>query len=184
MRKDKTDRRELISKIIGNSARSVGNHEKDQRPYIKLFQYFTDEELEEFINTGTMSKLDIVKDIETEKLVLIKDFSFVQLYEKINTGTERSNKKIDKQIILKNALFKVEQSLDKSFILPLFKEALLQVDISENVDICTAMFQRVESMKLGILRHENHRQIVLDFIKKYMTSEELLLLKDYFSKNQ
>jgi hypothetical protein len=165
---------------MGNSARTVENHEKDQRPYIKLFSYFSDEELQEFVDTGKISKFDVIQKIEIEKLVLIEDLPFVQLYKKIN-GTK--DEAFQKQMVLKNALFKVEQGLDKTFFYPLFMGALLEIDASSK-DIFSELYEKVESMKLGILGHENHRRIVLEFIKKYMTSEELLLLKEYFSKNQ
>ena len=176
----KSERKRLISKIIGNSARTVESHEKDQRPYIKLFNYFSDEELQEFIDTGKIDKLDVVRNIDIEKLILIENLPFIQLYKKIN----HQENTYQKQIVLKNALFKVEQGLEKTFVYPLFKNALIELkqDISEE-NIFPELCKKIESMKLGILVHENHRHIVLDFIKKYMTSEELLLLKEYFSKN-
>jgi len=57
----------VLSKLFGNSSRSISNWKKEGRPVIKLVeQYFTKEDLEEFMSTGKIANFDIAKEITTK----------------------------------------------------------------------------------------------------------------------
>ena len=51
--------KDLIAKILGVTVKSVYNYEKEKRPIITLLEkYYTDEDLEEFLGTGKISRLE------------------------------------------------------------------------------------------------------------------------------
>lgn len=57
---------ELIAKIIGNTAKTIFLWRKEQRPIIKLLdKYFSDSDLKEFLDSGSISSLDQVKTYQT-----------------------------------------------------------------------------------------------------------------------
>lgn len=68
---------EVICQILGIARRTYFHWQKsDDKAYgIKLFnKYFTQEELEEFIKTGSIKKQEMVKNISVEELELFNDF--------------------------------------------------------------------------------------------------------------
>lgn len=159
------EKRKLISAIIGNNPRTVDNHTREERPYIKLFEYFSIEELQSFLDTGKIEKLELIKNIKTEKLKksLIEDY-------------KTDEKK------LKDTLFKIEFGMDSKLVLPIFKEAIINIEPYEET-ILDDIKNVIKTIKLGFFGHENHRKIAIEFVEKYLSKEELLILNKHFSKN-
>lgn len=56
-----------ISKILGNTPKSVSNWKNEKRPIISLlYKYFTKEELEEFLETGKIEKVENINYLATD----------------------------------------------------------------------------------------------------------------------
>lgn len=55
---------ETISQLVGNTPKTIFQWRKEKRPIIQfLVKYFTDDDLQEFFNTGFCSKLDNIDNI-------------------------------------------------------------------------------------------------------------------------
>jgi predicted house-cleaning noncanonical NTP pyrophosphatase (MazG superfamily) len=181
--KTKKEKYLLFSKVMGNGDRTIESHDKEGRPYIKLLEYFSKDELEELIETGKIDKLDTFMELSVEYIELIGSTSISELKNILINGSA----KLDKEKQLKDTLYKVEIGMEKSLILPIFKEAIGQVEkkyINET-DIKDALFRIIKVKKLGMFSHENHKTMTLTFIEKYLTKGELLILANYYktSKN-
>lgn len=158
-------RKNLISTVLGNTPRTVISHLKEERLYIKFFDYFTDVEIEEFIETGKIRKLDLIREFTERELASLID---------------GKNGDFDKRLILSNALFKVEHGLESNFIFPIFQKAIKKMNNLNNVaGLKKQLLSLIDKEKHGILTHDNHQKIVKDFIIKYLTDEEIYEL--YFS---
>lgn len=58
-----------MSKLFDNTIRSIQNWKKENRPIIKLIeQYFTLDELNEFLNTGKIKKFELLRMYSYEEL--------------------------------------------------------------------------------------------------------------------
>jgi len=161
----KTEKRKLISKMIGNNPRTVENHTKEERPYTKFFDYFSAEELEEFLETGELKKLNLVRNLPLAKLQNQLD---------INANATDGS-------VLKNALFKIDVGMDKSLVFPIFKEAIKGVSKEDEDNIVDILKKRINSKKLSFFRHENHRKMAIEFVEKYLTRTELKILRNHFN---
>jgi len=57
-----------IVKILDISKNSYWNYKKQERPIISLLEkYFTKEELEEFLSTGKIENLELIKGISSKQ---------------------------------------------------------------------------------------------------------------------
>lgn len=72
---------QLMSKLFGYSAQTYFNWKRDKdtaRPIMNLMnKYFTKEELEEFLETGTIARLDALEGLSVEDVHLLKDLKEV-----------------------------------------------------------------------------------------------------------
>lgn len=60
-----------LSELMGNSPKTVSNWKKENRPImIFLHKYFTKEDLQEFLKTGKVSKLESKITNEKNKVIL------------------------------------------------------------------------------------------------------------------
>ncbi|OGS70805.1 MAG: hypothetical protein A3F91_09840 [Flavobacteria bacterium RIFCSPLOWO2_12_FULL_35_11] len=58
-----------LSKLLGNSPKSISNWKKENRPIISLlYKYFIKEDLEEFLETGKIKKLELIKDKTVDEI--------------------------------------------------------------------------------------------------------------------
>jgi len=161
----KTEKRKLISQMFGNNPRTVENHTKEERPYTKFFDYFSPEELEEFLETGRLKKLDLVKGITLDKL-----------QNKLAIDSDLTD-----SASLKNALFKVHVGMDKALVFPIFEEAIKGVGDIDNDKLSEVLKKRINSKKLSFFRHENHRKMAIEFVENFLTLPELHILKNHFN---
>lgn len=75
-----------IAKILDVTLKSVYNYQKENRPIISFLEkYFTKEELEEFLNTGKIEKLELIKGISLKQN---------QLNQELINRMERLEKKV------------------------------------------------------------------------------------------
>lgn len=70
---------QTLSKILGNTQKTVSNWKKEKRPIMELlYKYFTKEELEEFLQTGEVKKLEELnfknEQERNEEFKLFKEF--------------------------------------------------------------------------------------------------------------
>jgi len=156
------EKRKLISVIIGNNPRTVENHTREERHYIKLFEYFSIEELEYFLTNGKIEKLELIKNIQIEKLK--------KLLSEESTSDEQK---------IKDILFKVEFGMDEKLVLPIFKEAILKITPNSET-VFKDTISNIKTIKLGFFGHENHRKITIEFVEKYLSAQELIILNKYF----
>lgn len=65
-----------IASFLGNSSKSVSNWKKENRPIITfLYKYFCKEELEEFLETGEILKLEFINDLGIMYTKVVKKFT-------------------------------------------------------------------------------------------------------------
>ncbi len=68
-----------IAKLVGNTERTIFAWKKEQRPIINLLEkYFSKQELEEFINTGKITKLE--RNELVNRLFYNIDYEFVEKF--------------------------------------------------------------------------------------------------------
>ena len=176
----KTEKYKLYSQIMGNQSRTVETHIKEGRLYTKLLEYFTGDELRELVDTGEIKKLTLFSKVSIEKLEILKNLS----QEEIVRLVKNPNESLNRELLLKNAMYKVEKGMDKSFVFPLFKDAIKEIGTDKvgQDDIRGAINKRIKRAKLSMLGHENHKTIILNFIERYLTNEELVFLSQEYSQ--
>jgi len=167
-RKIKANKKEIMSKLMGNTRRTIDNHISEGKLYIDFFDQFTIGELEEFIQNGHIERLKLARDIPID---LLREMANVPKYQ------------FDEHI-LKGALFKIEFGMDSNFILPIFIQSIKEIPTAEGGQIREQINKKVFSFKSGIFTHKNHKKIVADFIKKFLTDRELELLHSYYHKEK
>jgi len=85
-------KKEIIETLFGYSEATYYRWKKEERPIIKLIEnYFDDEEIEEFVKTGKISKYDGYNKLTEHKQI-------IQILEEIEIET--GNETINKQIFL------------------------------------------------------------------------------------
>ncbi len=79
--------KETISNLLGVSVKSVYNYDKENRPIIRLLEnYFTNDDLEEFLETNEIKKQELIKDITNDKLKeILKDTHNQKILDEIET---------------------------------------------------------------------------------------------------
>jgi hypothetical protein len=62
--------KKIVCNLLGITARSYSNWSKEKRPIISFFEknYLTKNDLEEYINTGKVEKLELIRNFSTEEL--------------------------------------------------------------------------------------------------------------------
>ncbi len=103
---------ETIVKVLGVSKNSYWNYKNQQRPIIFLLEkYFTKEDLEEFLETGKISKFEnnagLSQDIDLLKSIIVNDaiYSAKEKLRNLNFDFIYSKGAID---ILKDILASIE----------------------------------------------------------------------------
>lgn len=165
----------LYSQIMGNNPRTVESHHKEGRLYVNLLSHFTEEELKQFIATKEIPKLRALEAVSNETLEIISKLPAGELDRLLSKKNETSNN----TLLLKNALFKVEHGLDTSLVLPILENAL-KIANPLSPSLRDEIIGLIRKTKLRLIQHENHREIVLRFIKNYLTDEEITALVNHF----
>lgn len=62
----------IMEKLFQFTRQSWNNWKNEQRPVVLLLEkYFTNEEIEEFLNTSKMAKLEAIREIDVEDIQFI-----------------------------------------------------------------------------------------------------------------
>lgn len=155
-------RKKLLSLILGNSVRTISEHNTQSRLYIDFFNFFTDEELEEFINSKTIDKLEKLRNLTTEEFEAFK-----------------KDVKYYKELLRCNTKFKINTFVGSGFLKPLMQKVIEEFKKTKNITLENAkseIIKIVENTSLPILSHPNHKELIINFLEEYLSSEEILEL--------
>ena len=150
----------LMSKLFGYSTQTYFNWKKemDKRPILLLIEkYFSKEELETFLKTKKI-----------EKLELIKDYTFEELGDKLN------NQYIEDYMI-KNLTFKFLM-FNREASLLILRNVLKEIEqpILEKNDL----LKLIQNHQSNLIKLEVKKNTIF-FIDKLLTDEEVKLLIKY-----
>jgi septum formation topological specificity factor MinE len=153
----------------------VESHEKEGRPYIALLSNFSEDDLREFLETGSIKRLNLLNSLPSEILKIISKLQPDEL-EKIIIS---QNEDKDNTQLLKDSLFKIEHGLDNSFVLPILQDALKGTS-SNSSTLRKDILGLINKKKLRFSQHENHRRLAKNFIENYLTDKELKVLVEHY----
>lgn len=103
---------EIICQILGIARRTYFHWQKSdgKASGIKLFnKYFTKEELEEFIETGSIKKQEMVKNISVEELELFNNFKKKLLNCNMKDDKLDEQYNINKEYLIKEKIKKMKE---------------------------------------------------------------------------
>lgn len=151
-------------------------YKKEERPVVSLLEkYFSQDELEEFLETGRIKKYDMLNALsETElkdksdskdSLLLLEDYANYSLEEKLKElfhifGIPDVTKYFPKKIFIK-------------ILLELHKEEHLT-----NKNTKEMLIERLKGYKTSLIKleHRNHPQVIIEFIEKKLSKVETYIL--------
>lgn len=153
----------LMSKLFGYSTQTYFNWKKemDKRPILLLIEkYFSKEELETFLRTNKI-----------EKLELIKDYTFEELGDKLNN-------QYNKDYMIKNLTFKFLM-FNREVSLLLLRNILKEIEqpILEKNDL----LKLIQNHQSNLIKLEVKKNTIF-FIDKLLTDDEVKLLLKYKNK--
>jgi len=152
----KTPRKATIAKIVGNSAKTIDNWEKENRPIIKLFDlYFKEGDLIEFLEEGRISKFEKTRPVHTEDNLEVLNSA----YFKLKTVSERESNDIGKTI----AELKCKKNIRNILPLKSFMEAVLKS--KKNGTGLQAEIRKLEV-------RESRKDTMLDFVNEELSVAE------------
>lgn len=161
-----TAKKEALSQLMGTTKRTIDNHIAEEKLYLEFLDQFTIEEIQEFIKTKRIERLELANSIPMESLREIANGSKYQFDEHM----------------LKGALYKIRFGMDSSLILPIFEQSMETLSATEGKEVRKHLIGKVESYKSGVFTHKNHKKIVVEFIENYLTNRELELLLEHYHK--
>jgi predicted flavoprotein YhiN len=63
----------MIAEFLGNSERTILRWKEENRPVVNFLEkYFPEQYIEEFLNTGKIEKLELIKDLSAEEIKELK----------------------------------------------------------------------------------------------------------------
>ncbi len=117
--------KQAIKAILSISDKTYYNWKKEKRPIISFLEkYFTEEDLEEFLNTGKLEKLEytqeITKDIYIHENIMIDNAIYTakdklkrfwgEKWQEVRVGIKKNMKNIIAEIKLNNENYTLENS--------------------------------------------------------------------------
>ncbi len=156
-----------IIKMLGVSKNSYWNYKKQQRPIILFLEkYFTEDDLEEFLTTGKMTKLE--KKEDSYLTFMLIDYVKYNLKEKLNN------------LLLKPGVFKwLENIIPKNIFLKILKEISEDPKIEvEKYRSKEYLIQKIESYKVASINNSNKKQLI-GIIKNNLSNIECYVLIKY-----
>ncbi|MCT7616655.1 hypothetical protein N5U05_02785 [Aliarcobacter butzleri] len=156
--------KETMAKLFSTAEGTYYKWKKENRPIINLLEtYFTKEELEEFISTN-----------EIKKLELIKNYSLEELENKLNTQQVI----YDDDYIIKNLTFKFLMFNNKKALISLRKiiDELPNFNVNKN-DLLRIM--QNYPVSFFSVETKNDKKTAIFFIDKLLTNYEVNLLIKY-----
>lgn len=158
--------KKIVCNLMGITVRSYSNWAKEERPIISFLEkgYLNKNELQEFLDTGKIKKLD-----------LIKKYSFEELQEKL---TNQQNIVNNEELMIKNLIFKF-LIFNKEAPLLILRNILkeLKQTILEKNDL----LKLIQEYPTNLIKLETKRikKNSIFFIDKLLTEEEIKLLIKY-----
>lgn len=157
--------KKIVCNLLGITARSYSNWAKELRPIITFFEkgYLNKNELKEFLDTGKIKKLD-----------LIKKYSFEELQEKL---TNQQNIVNNEELMIKNLIFKF-LIFNKEAPLLILRNILkeLKQTILEKNDLIGLIRNYQSNLIKNLIKIKKN---TIFFIDKLLTDEEVKLLIKY-----
>lgn len=167
--------REQIMQILDIAEKTYYNWKNQERPIIVFLEkYLSSDEIEEFLKTGEIQKLEVCKNIniedmkypkDSETLRLLEDFAKYGLFEKVDE------------------LFKIFGIPNFAMFLPkkLFIKILSDINKEESLTHENGkafLLQRLKGYETSItkLEHKNHPKILYDFVSNKLSKIEVYLL--------
>lgn len=81
---------QLIAKLLSFTESTIFKWKKENRPILNLLQnYFTNEEIKEFLETGKVLKQEVVKNLSIEDINNIKSLKNEMIFDEIKRTKER-----------------------------------------------------------------------------------------------
>jgi len=128
--------RKQIVQMLGNTEKSYYRWKKENRPIITFLEkYFTKEDLEEFLKTGIMSKLENTEDNQVSYMLIeyvrynLKD-KLTKVFEDISSWSDKyiykSNFVESLQNIASDPKFEIEKHKSKDFLINAIEEYKIQ----------------------------------------------------------
>jgi len=128
--------RKQIVQMLGNTEKSYYRWKEERRPIIAFLErYFTKEDLEEFLKTGIMSKLENTEDNQMSYMIL--EYVKYNLKDKLFKAFKDISSWSDKYIYKKNFIealqniasdpkFEIEKHKSKDFLIKAIEEYKIQ----------------------------------------------------------
>jgi len=156
-----------IIKMLGVSKNSYWNYKKQERPIILFLEkYFTENDLEEFLTTGKMTKLEEKEDSYLTFMLI--DYVKYNLKEKLN------------KLLFKTGVFNwLENIIPKNIFLNILKEISEDPKIEvEKYRSKEYLIEKIESYKVASINSSNKKQLV-GIIKNNLSNIECYVLIKY-----
>lgn len=168
----------VLALLFDNTVRSVQNWKKENRPIIKLLEkYFSEEELEEFLKSEKILKLELIKDYsinELSRLLAPSEIDQSNILEthyrnilfKINTLNIRE------KAILYHAINDTTNPSNKDELLTVIKNMqLIKKIISQIID--GLLLKKKENNLEGKLGYEFDKDNLYSFILNFTSDIEI-----------
>ena len=153
--------------MLGVSKNSYWNYKKQERPIILFLEkYFTENDLEEFLTTGKMTKLEEKEDSYLTFMLI--DYVKYNLKEKLN------------KLLFKTGVFNwLENIIPKNIFLNILKEISEDPKIEvEKYRSKEYLIEKIESYKVASINSSNKKQLV-GIIKNNLSNIECYVLIKY-----
>ena len=156
------NKKEVIEKFYDTTEATYYRHKKQNRPVIKFIEkYFTDDDLEEFLTTGKVSRLESQKIDDDFKDLILDDHMLHNVKFKLMTLSAGTFKMLE---ILQDALKDIDPN-DDEFTLENAKQRLID------------RIYAVE--KNSIFKTKSKKEGVAQWIKDYLSKAEVYAMVKY-----
>lgn len=143
-------------------------HKKEDRLIISFMEkYFNEAELQEYLETKKIKKLD-----------LIKDYTLEELENKLSSGA----RKVENEDFLLNLVnfkmysyFKEREGIKDKIFKKLLDKTTTLKDVDGSKDYLLSIIEQYET-SIFKAEHSNHKKIVLEFVKNYLSDLEVFVL--------
>ena len=159
--------KQSVKKILDIADKTYYNWKKEGRPIIELLEkYFTEDDLEEFLKYGIITKLEAKDDQHTTYMLI--DYVKYNLKEKLD------------KLLLKPGIFKwLENIIPKNIFLKILKEISEDPKIEvEKYRSKEYLIQKIESYKVASINNSNKKQLI-GIIKNNLSNIECYVLIKY-----
>lgn len=165
-----------ICKVMKISRSAYFKYKREKRPIIALLEkYFDKEDLEEFLLTNKITKMERLKETTSSKvsdvkiaelsLALLEDHAHFSLVEKIN------------YFYSTNDVADIFKTVPRKILIKIINEIREEAEFDQNNSkdlLLSGLMGYVTSIKK--LEHTNHPKIIYDFISKKLSRIEVFLL--------